>query len=81
MVWIEQFIKRSSRGTVSFSVVRPGQKISIRRRQYALTASYAITDIKSQGQTMGETIVDLSSPPSGEISTFNAYVGYNVAFW
>jgi ATP-dependent exoDNAse (exonuclease V) alpha subunit len=51
-----------------------GQKYTIYRHQYPITAAYAMTDIKSQGQTMGPTLVDLSSPPSGKLSCFNAYV-------
>jgi hypothetical protein len=51
-----------------------GQKYTIHRLQYTLTAVYTFTDIKSRGQMMKEILVDISSPPSGKISTFNAYV-------
>jgi ATP-dependent exoDNAse (exonuclease V) alpha subunit len=61
--------------SVSFTVHgSDGQSYTIHRRQFPITASYAITDIKSQGQTMGPALVDLSSPPSGKLSGFNAYV-------
>jgi ATP-dependent exoDNAse (exonuclease V) alpha subunit len=40
----------------------------------ALTAAYAFTDYKSQGQTMECVIVDLGKPPTGALNGFNAYV-------
>lgn len=58
-----------------FSVKMPdGSTISIGRRQYAMTGGYAFTDIKSQGQTIEELVVDLRCPPRGKISPFSAYV-------
>lgn len=47
---------------------------TIRRRQFPLTAAYAFTDYKAQGQTIEHVIVDLARPPFGELTPFNAYV-------
>jgi hypothetical protein len=46
-----------------------GSKVSISRRQYALTGGYAFTDFKAQG-----LIADLRDTPTGKISSFSAYV-------
>jgi ATP-dependent exoDNAse (exonuclease V) alpha subunit len=40
----------------------------------AITAGYAFTDYKSQGQTIECVIVDLGKPPWGALMAFNAYV-------
>jgi len=40
----------------------------------AITAGYAFTDYKSQGQTIEYIIVDLAPPPSGSKSPFSTYV-------
>jgi ATP-dependent exoDNAse (exonuclease V) alpha subunit len=61
--------------SIPFSVaMNDASKITVIRRQYALTAAYALTDIKSQGQTLGTIFVDLRQPPSGKISPFSVYV-------
>jgi hypothetical protein len=39
-----------------------------------MTGGYAFTDIKAQGQTMGPILIDLRTPPTGQISPFSAYV-------
>lgn len=49
-------------------------KLDVTRRQLAMTAAYAYTDYKSQGQTIENVIIDLADPPIGHISPFNAYV-------
>ena len=49
-------------------------KISIRRTQYPLTAAYAFTDFRSQGQTINQAIIDIAPPPRGTLSLFNLYV-------
>ena len=61
--------------SVTFTVIlKNGTKISISRTQYALTGGSSLTDIKSQGQTMGPIIIDLRDPPTGKISPFSAYI-------
>nr|GAT44847.1 predicted protein [Mycena chlorophos] len=61
--------------TGSFAIhTQDGTRHTIKRRQYALTAGYAFTDYKSQGQTLSHVIVDLENPPHGGLSPFNAYV-------
>ena len=47
---------------------------TVQRRQFPLTAAYAFTDYRSQGQTIPYVIVDIASPPSGNLSLFNLYV-------
>ena len=61
--------------TSTFKIKTPdGQESTIVRRQFALTGSYAFTDIKSQGQTIEVVLVDLRNPLSGKLSPFSAYV-------
>jgi hypothetical protein len=61
--------------TVDFTVIMPdGRKVTISRRQYALTGGYAFTDIKSQGQTIEVVVADLRNTPTGKISPFSTYV-------
>jgi hypothetical protein len=47
---------------------------TIRRRQFPMTAAYAFTDYRSQGQSIHVVLVDIASPPSGTLSLFNLYV-------
>jgi len=62
--------------TASFKHNGSPQSVKVKRRQYAMTAGYAFTDYKSQGQTIEYVIIDLSKPPGGggSLSPFNAYV-------
>ncbi|KAF8521802.1 hypothetical protein JB92DRAFT_2707025, partial [Gautieria morchelliformis] len=39
-----------------------------------LTAAYAFTDYKVQGQTLQPVVVDIGNPPSGGLNAFNVYV-------
>ncbi|KAG6822648.1 hypothetical protein H0H92_013075 [Tricholoma furcatifolium] len=39
-----------------------------------MTASYAFTDYRSQGQTIPNVLVDIATPPTGGLSLFNLYV-------
>ena len=58
-----------------FSVTtRTGKTFKIIRRQYAMTAGYAFTDYKSQGQTIEYVIIDIGKPPTGSLSPFSVYV-------
>ena len=45
---------------------------TVRRRQFPITAAYAFTDYRSQGQTITYVLVDIAPPPRG--SLFNLYV-------
>ena len=47
---------------------------TVSRRQIPLTAAYAFTDYRSQGQTLPAVIVDIATPPTGGLTPFNAYV-------
>jgi len=53
---------------------KTGKTFRITRRQYAMTAGYAFTDYKSQGQTIEYVIIDIGKPPTGTLSPFSAYV-------
>ena len=39
-----------------------------------MTAGYAFTDYKSQGQTIEFVIIDIGRPPTGSLSPFSVYV-------
>jgi len=39
-----------------------------------MTAGYAFTDYKSQGQTIEYVIIDIGKPPTGTLSPFSVYV-------
>lgn len=47
---------------------------TVRRRQFPMTAAYAFTDYRSQGQTLPCAIVDIATPPSGGLNLFNLYL-------
>jgi hypothetical protein len=50
-------------------------KRTIDRYYFPITAAYAITDYRSQGQTIPSVIVDLAQPPTGGgLNLFNLYV-------
>ena len=49
-----------------------GAKTTVTRHQVALTASYCITNYRSQGQTIEHIVVDLGKVPSSTLSPFNA---------
>ncbi|KAF8501851.1 hypothetical protein JB92DRAFT_2741209 [Gautieria morchelliformis] len=51
-----------------------GRKGTIHRRQLSLTATYAFTDYKAQGQTLQPVIIDIGNPPSGGLNAFNACI-------
>ena len=53
---------------------KSGKKTKITRRQFAMTAGYAFTDYKLQGQTIEYVIIDISKPPTGSLSPFLVYV-------
>ena len=53
---------------------RKGKKFKISRSQYPMTAGYAFTDYKSQGQTIEYVIIDIGKPPTGALSPFSVYV-------
>ena len=42
---------------------------TVRRRQFPMTAAYAFTDYRSQGQTLPAMIVDIATPPTGETTS------------
>ena len=39
---------------------------TVRRRQFPMTAAYAFTDHRSQGQTIPAVIIDIATPPTGK---------------
>lgn len=57
----------------TFRLGDPGG-IAVHRLQLALTAAYAFTDYKAQGQTMECVLIDLGKPPTGALTGFTVYV-------
>ena len=49
-------------------------KKAVHRRQLPITAAYAFTDYRSQGQTLPYVIIDIAKPPTRKSSLFNLYV-------
>jgi hypothetical protein len=49
-------------------------KRTVQRRQFPMTLGYALTDYRSQGQTVAYVIIDIAKPPSGKLDLFNLYV-------
>ncbi|KAH7925604.1 hypothetical protein BV22DRAFT_1010859 [Leucogyrophana mollusca] len=39
-----------------------------------MTAAFAFTDYRSQGQTIPTVLVDIATPPTGGLNLFNLYV-------
>ncbi|KAJ8585564.1 hypothetical protein M405DRAFT_745093 [Rhizopogon salebrosus TDB-379] len=62
--------------TFCIDVLENGTKLSrtISRRQLPITAAYASTDYRAQGQTIGHVLVDIATPPTGGLNLFNLYV-------
>jgi hypothetical protein len=48
--------------------------LRVTRRQLPLSAAYAFTDFKSQGQTIDHIVVDIGKTSNFALSPFNAYV-------
>jgi hypothetical protein len=60
---------------VTFSIhYRNDPKTQIRWRQYALSAAYAFTDHKLQGQTLEHVVVDIGPTKRFPVDPFAAYV-------
>ena len=53
---------------------RSGKLFKVERKQYAMTAGYAFTNYKSQGQTIEYVIIDIGKPPTVSLSAFSVYV-------
>ena len=47
---------------------------TVKRCQFPVTAAYAFTDYRLQGQTIPYVVVDIATPPTGGLSLFNLYV-------
>ena len=58
----------------SFTISVGDKTKTVVRRQLPLTAAYAFTDYRSQGQTIHHAIIDIASPPTGTLTPFNIYV-------
>ncbi|KAG8701997.1 hypothetical protein FRC11_011758 [Ceratobasidium sp. 423] len=58
-----------------FKLKLPNKKVlTVSREQLPLTPAYAFTDYRSQGQTIPYIIMDLATPPTGGLTSFNGYV-------
>ena len=49
-------------------------KKTAKRKQLPLTAAYALTDYRGQGQTLYPVVIDIGRTPTGSLTPFNAYV-------
>ncbi|KAF7971479.1 hypothetical protein HWV62_20998 [Athelia sp. TMB] len=49
-------------------------KRTVKQKQFPITAAYAFTNYRSQGQTLPYVIIDIATPPSGTLNLFNLYV-------
>ncbi|KAF8529440.1 hypothetical protein JB92DRAFT_2548803, partial [Gautieria morchelliformis] len=58
----------------TFTILIGKSRKTVTRRQLPLTAAYAFTDYRSQGQTLPCVIVDIATPPTGGLTPFNVYV-------
>jgi len=59
--------------TFSMTTAR-GKKITVTRQQLPVTPAYTFTNYRSQAQTINYCIIDLGTPPTGQLTPFNAYV-------
>jgi hypothetical protein len=51
-----------------------GNKKTVTRLQVPMTAAYAFTDYRAQGQIISDPIIDIGRPPTNELTPFDAYV-------
>ncbi|KAI6039236.1 hypothetical protein EDC04DRAFT_2686815 [Pisolithus marmoratus] len=58
----------------TYTIIDGNVKKTVTRVQSPLTSAYAFTDYRSQGQTIGHAIIDITSPPTGTLTPFNIYV-------
>lgn len=58
----------------TFTISVAGQDKVVTRIQLPITPAYGFTDHRAQGQTISKVIADLSTPPTGGITPFDAYV-------
>ena len=58
----------------TFKIIHRGREQTVTCRQLPLTTSYAFTDYRSQGQTIPAVLVDIGTPPTGQLTPFNIYV-------
>jgi hypothetical protein len=58
----------------TFKMIHCGREQTVTRRQLPLTTSYAFTDYRSQGQTISAVLIDIGTPPTGQLTPFNIYV-------
>ena len=47
---------------------------TVTRTQYPIMGAYPFPDYRSQGQTIAHAIIDVASPPTGNLSLFNLYM-------
>lgn len=75
---LDDYVVPVEPATTSYRIQVPiaGQTVNrtVKRRQYPITAAYAFTDYRSQGQTIPYVIIDIATPPTGGLNLFNLYV-------
>ncbi|KAG1790368.1 uncharacterized protein HD556DRAFT_1193462, partial [Suillus plorans] len=63
----------------TFRVTISGHEEVITRMQLPLTPAYTFTDYRAQGQTISNAIIDIRTPPSGELTLFSIYIALSQA--
>lgn len=58
----------------TFSIIHGNQCKTVVHKQLPLTSAYAFTDYRSQGQTIQNAIIDITSLPTENLMPFNIYV-------
>jgi hypothetical protein len=57
-----------------FTIQVGKQQWTVSRTQLTITAAYAFTDYRSQGQSIPSVIMDIATPPTWSLTLFNAYM-------
>lgn len=63
----------------TFCIMISGREEVVTQMQLPLTPAYAFTDYQSQGQTISNAIINIGSPPCGELTPFSIYVALSRA--
>ena len=58
----------------TFKIIHRGCEQTVTRRQLPLTTLYTFTNYRSQGQMIPAVLVDIGTPPTGQLTPFNIYV-------
>ncbi|KIJ61974.1 hypothetical protein HYDPIDRAFT_95276 [Hydnomerulius pinastri MD-312] len=71
---LEQGVLPLSPMDKTFHITRQGREQTVSCCQLPLTPAYAFADYRSQGQTNSHVLIDIGTPPTGELTPCNVYV-------